>query len=401
VSARLGRAPAFWVFALALALLLFASSVPSPLYPVYQHKWGFSAITLTSVFSVYALALLTALLTVGSISDHIGRRPTIVAALALEIVAMIVFAESDGVALLFVARTLQGVATGTAMGALSAGLLDLQPDDKPWLGALMGVVAPLSGLACGALGAGLLVQYGPDPTALPFWLLAGAFSLAMLGVLAAPETIQGDGEWRSSLRPRIGVPHRLRGAFVASLPSLAATWALGGLVLSLGASVMVVVLDQSSHVAAGLPIFILAGVSAITSILARDVSPRMTARGGLGALIAGLLVVLVALASGSPALFLVASAICGVGFGPAFAGVFRLLTLQAPADQRASLVSSILAVSYVAFSVPAIAAGVAVTQVGLRNTAEVYGAVLIALAALALLLSGGVGETKATRPSAG
>jgi predicted MFS family arabinose efflux permease len=287
------------------------------------------------------------------------------------------------------------------MGALSAGLLDLQPDDKPWLGALMGVVAPLSGLACGALGAGLLVQYGPDPTALPFWLLAGAFFLAMLGVLAAPETIQGDGAWRSSLRPRIGVPHQLRGAFVASLPSLAATWALGGLVLSLGASVMVVVLDQSSHVAAGLPIFILAGVSAVTSILARDLSPRTTARGGLGALIAGLLVVLVALATGSPALFLVASAICGVGFGPAFAGVFRLLTLQAPADQRASLVSSILAVSYVAFSVPAIAAGVAVTQVGLRDTAEVYGVVLIALAALALVLSGGVGEAKATRTSAG
>src|SRR5581483_3945373 len=128
---------------------------------------------------------------------------------------------------------------------------------------------------------------------------------------------------------------------------------------------------------------------------------RVTARGGLAALIAGLVLVLVALANESSALFLVASAICGVGFGPAFAGVFRLLTTRAPADERASLTSSVFAVSYIAFSITAILAGVAVTQVGLRDTAEVYGAALIALAALALVLSGALAEPtqRATRAS--
>ena len=118
---------AFWLLASILTALLFASAVPSPLYVVFQDEWGFSSITLTSVFAVYAIALLAALLVVGSISDHIGRRPTLVAALALEIVAMAAFAGAQDVGWLFAARTLQGIATGTAMGAISAALIDLQP----------------------------------------------------------------------------------------------------------------------------------------------------------------------------------------------------------------------------------------------------------------------------------
>ena len=197
---------AFWTMATVLMALLFASAVPSPLYVVYQDEWGFSSITLTSVFAVYAIALLAALLVFGSISDHIGRRPTLIAALALEIVAMAAFAGAEGVGWLFVARTLQGIATGTAMGAISAALLDLQPSNRPALGALMGAVSPLTGLALGALAAGLLVDYGPDPTRFVFWILIAGFAVALLAVFAIPETVVRDGRWRSSLRPQVAVP---------------------------------------------------------------------------------------------------------------------------------------------------------------------------------------------------
>jgi MFS family permease len=170
------------MLAVLLGALLFASAVPSPLYVVYQEQWSFSDITLTSVFAVYALALLGALLVVGSISDHIGRRPTLLAALVVEIVAMLAFATADGVGWLFAARILQGAATGTAMGAISAALIDLQPRSKPRLGALAGVVGPMAGLALGALSAGLLVDYGPEPTRLIFWLLVVAFVVGTLAV---------------------------------------------------------------------------------------------------------------------------------------------------------------------------------------------------------------------------
>jgi MFS family permease len=387
LALELRRPAAFWLLAVTLGLLLFASSAPSPLYIVYQAEWGFGSITLTSVFAVYALALLGALMVAGSVSDHVGRRPTLLVALAIEIVSMGLFAEAQGVVWLFGARILQGVATGVAMGAISAALLDLQPARSPRLGALIGVAAPMTGLACGALGAGLLVEYGPDPTRLIFWLLLVVFALLALAATAVPETVRRDGPWRHALRPQVAVPRPLRAAFAATIPALTATWALGGLILSLGPSLTARVLGEGSHVAGGLPIFIMAGVSAMASVWLRDVSPRSTAVGGLLALIAGVALALVALSGGSSALFLVGTAVAGLGFGPAFAGAFRALSTRAPADQRAGFISAILTVSYLAFSLPAVVTGVAVTRWGLSDTAQVYGLVLIALAAVAIVLS--------------
>src|SRR3954451_13484514 len=291
----LSRQAAFWLLAGVLGALLFASSVPSPLYVVYQGEWHFSAITLTGVFAVYAIALLAALLVVGSISDHIGRRPVLLAALTVEIVAMLAFADASAVGWLFAARILQGLATGTAMGTISAALLELQPDSKPWLGGLMGAVAPLTGLALGALSAGLLVDYGPDPTRFVFWLLVGVFAAALVAVLSIPETVERDGGWRASLVPRIAVPSQMRSAFIAAVPSVAATWALGGLILSLGASLTAGVLCEERQLGGGLPIFAMTGVSAVNSFLVRHAAPRATARWGLPELILGVALALVAL----------------------------------------------------------------------------------------------------------
>ncbi len=381
------RETAFWLLASTLGLLLFASSAPSPLYVVYQESWGFSAITLTSVFAVYAIALLATLVTAGSVSDHVGRRPALFLALGIEMVGMLLFAEAGDVAWLFAARILQGIATGIAMGAISAALLDLQPGDRPRLGALVGVAAPLSGLATGAIVSGMLVQFAPEPTRLVYWLLLGGFALATLLAVAVPETVRGDGSWTAAVRPKVAVPGSLRAAFLAAIPCLIATWALGGLVLSLGPSLTAGVLGDTSHVAGGLPIFVMAGISALASIWLRDSHARATARGGLVALIAGIALALAALQAGSTALFLAGAAVAGLGFGPAFAGAFRALTTLAPLDQRAAFVSSILIVAYLAFSLPAVAAGVAVTQLGLHETADIYGIALIALAAVALALS--------------
>jgi predicted MFS family arabinose efflux permease len=368
---KLGRVPAFWLLASTLALFLFASSAPSPLYIVYQAKWGFSAIVLTGVFAVYALGLLAALIVAGSLSDHLGRRPTLLLALLLEVLGMLLFAEAQSVAWLFAARILQGVATGVATAAISAALIDLQPPHRRRLGALLAASAPMTGLAAGALGSGLLVD----------------FALAALAACAIPETIERRASWARSLRPTVGVPASLRADFFATVPCLTATWALGGLILSLGPSLTAKVLHDSSHVAGGLSIFIMAGVSSLTSIVLRDTHARLAARGGLSALIVGVGLALLALHVGSTALFLVATGVAGLGFGPAFAGAFRAITNRAPIDQRAELVASVYVASYLAYSLPALAAGIAVTRYGLHDTADVYGVALIALALVALALS--------------
>jgi predicted MFS family arabinose efflux permease len=398
---KLGRAPAFWLLAGTLAGFLFASSAPSPLYIVYQTKWGFSSIVLTGVFAVYALGLLIALIVAGSLSDHLGRRPTLLFALALEILGMLLFAEARSVLWLFAARALQGIATGIATAAISAALIDLQPPHRRRLGALLAAAAPMGGLAAGALGSGLLVQYAPEPTRLVYWLLVGGFALAALGALAVPETIARRATWARSLRPTVGVPASLRTDFLATIPCMTATWALGGLILSLGPSLTARVLHDSSHVAGGLCIFIMAGVSSVMSVLLRDTHARAAARGGLSALIAGVALALLALHEASTALFLLATGVAGLGFGPAFAGAFRAITSRAPIDQRAELVASVYVASYLAYSLPALAAGIAVTRYGLHDTADVYGVALIALALLALALSNRLEDPEATAASHG
>ena len=394
---RLSRPVAFWMLSLTLGFLLFASSAPSPLYIVYQARWHFSPITLTSVFAVYVLALLVSLLFAGSLSDRVGRRPVLAVALLVEALAMALFGVAHGVDVLFAARIVQGLATGVATGALSASLIDLQPDARPQLGALVSSSAPLLGLAAGAVVSGLLVQYGPDPLRLVYWLLLGVFVLATAGVLAMPEPVTASREsWARLLRPRIGIPDAARGTFAAVAPILVATWALGGLYLSLGPSLAVSLLHTSSHVTGGLVIAALAGTGALFSVLLRNHAPEHVMIAGAALLSAGVAISLWGLDERQTALFFAGSVIAGMGFGPGFLGAFRTITALAPPTERAGLIAAIYVVSYLGFSLPAIAAGVAVTHQGLLHTTNVYGGAVIALA----LWATGVSELRRRRAAA-
>ena len=217
----LPREVGFWLIAAVLCLLVFASSAPSPLYGVYQHEWGFSATTLTAIFAVYAFALIVTLLVVGPLSDYVGRRPVIVAALVLEVGAMVLFLAATGVGWLYAARVLQGCAVGAATSALSAALIDLQPEGST-RAPVVNSFTPGFGLALGALVASALVQYGPAPTHLIWWLLLGDVTLTIPAVLAVPESVARRPGALRSLRPRLGVPRPCLAAFVAGLPGMVA-----------------------------------------------------------------------------------------------------------------------------------------------------------------------------------
>jgi MFS family permease len=384
---RLSPTAAFWTLGLTLGFLLFASSAPSPLYVVYQARWHFSAITLTSVFAVYVVALLVSLVFAGSLSDRVGRRPVLLLALGTQIAGMVLFALAHGVEALFAARIVQGLATGVATGAISAALIDLQPPGRPHLGALLSSAAPPFGLAAGALGSGLLVQFGPDPLRLVYWLLVAIFVVAMLGVLAMPEPVAARGGWRSVLRPRVGVPHAARGTFLAAAPVLVATWALGGLYLSLGPSLAVSLLHTTSHVTGGLVIVALTATGAVSSILVRGHLPERAMIAGALLLAVGVGITLLGLNEQSTPLFFAGSVVAGMGFGPAFSGAFKTVAGLAPPTERAGLIAAIYALAYLGFSLPAIAAGIAVTHQGLLPTTNVYGAAVAALALWATAVS--------------
>lgn len=384
---RLAHGPAFWVVAGATVAMLAASSAPSPLYPVLQERIGFSALTLTTIFAVYVLALLLSLLTVGRLSDFVGRRPVLAVALLVEAASMGIFLAADGVALLLLARVVQGLATGAAVGVLGAYLLDLQPADGRRLGSLVNSAAPTTGLALGAPTTGLLVQLAPHPTKLVFVLLAVVFVvLAAVTVTALPETTAPTPGALGSLRPQVAVPPAARREFLGAVPTMVATWALGGLVLSVGGSVLASVFGQGNHAVVGLVLALFSAAGSIAAVAARDLAVPTVARGGVATLLVGAVLFEVGLATASLPLFVVASVVAGGGFGAAFLGALRAVTQLAAPHERAALLSAVYVVSYLAFSVPAVVAGVLVTQVGLRSTVLGYGGFVALLAAVSLVV---------------
>ncbi len=385
LRARLSRPAAFWLVGVVLGFLLFAASAPSPIYVIYQARWHFSPTTLTAVFAVYALAVLVALIVFGSLSDHVGRRPVLIGALLLEALSMALFAAATGVTWLFVARVLQGLATGAATSAISATLIDLQPPRRPRLGALVNTISPSAGLAAGALGAGALVQYAPAPTRLVYLVLLGVFVVAAAGALALPETVaQTATGWREALRPRrVAVPGELRRAFAIVSASIVAAWAIGGLYLSLGPSLAAGLLHTRSHLLGGLVIFALAGVGALAQLALSGWESRRAMVTGSLAMIVGLALVVYALSPGSTAIFFAGSVVLGFGFGIAFMGAFRTLSALTAPEHRAEVIAAIYVVAYLAMSLPAIAAGLAVSHLGLHTTTVIYASVVAVLAAVA------------------
>ena len=222
ISGRLAlpRPVSFWVTAAMLVLFLYASAAPTPLYGVYQAEWGFSAATLTAIFAIYVLFLLATLLIFGSLSDHIGRRPLILAAIAVDVAACVLFLLAHGPGLLFAARALEGIAVGAMSSTLGAVQLDLRP--RGGLAPLLSSNAPNAGLALGVLLTAVLVQYGPAPAQLVWWLVLGAFAAALVLVAVMPETASRRPGALASLRPHASVPSPARGAFGRAVPAIVA-----------------------------------------------------------------------------------------------------------------------------------------------------------------------------------
>jgi len=381
---RLSRPAAFWSVAVLLVLMLAASGVPSPLYRVYQEEFGFSSGVLTTIFGIYSFALLLSLLVVGALSDHVGRRPVLVAAFLLEAAAMVLFLTSDGVAWLLAARVVQGLATGALTSTLGAAVIDLQDRDRP-MGAFINSAAPGLGLSLGAVGAGLLVQFVPSPTDWVFAVLTVVFVAASIGTLVLlPETSPRLPGAVASLRPQVHVPQAQRRAFLVALPVLVATWAIGGLYASLGPSLLVDVYGIDNHLMGGLLILAVNGTGILGSVALRTAAPERALTTGTLIFAAGVAGTVVALFAGSVVALFVAAVVTGFGFGGAFLGAVASITHDVSPGHRAGLLAGVFVVGYLAFSLPAIAAGISVGTFGLERTSEVYGVAVILLALTAV-----------------
>ncbi|NNG40055.1 MFS transporter [Flexivirga sp. ID2601S] len=369
--------------------MMAAAAAPSPLYPIYQQLWGFSSFTLTVIFAVYVVALLATLLTVGSLPDHVGRRPILIAGMVLLGVGMLLFVHASGTGTLLLARIVQGVATGAMTGAVSALIVDLAP--SPQRGSMVSSGAPTFGLGFGAALAGALVEYAPWPRYLVYWVLLAAYVVLAVALFYVPEERDGARPPAAvllrSLRPSLGIAPQTRPVLAGLVPAFVATWALGGLYLSLGSSVVGKLLGVGNHFVVGL---VLAGffVPAAFSLLLAERLPAPRRRVvGLALLGGGVALTVLGVLVTSLPVYLAGSVVAGAGFGITFLVAMGAIVAATPPRSRAQTFATVFVISYTAFSVPAVVAGLAVQGFGLRPTLVGYGVFEVALVLVAASLA--------------
>src|SRR6202034_3878656 len=316
----------------------------------------------------------------GRSSDQVGRRPVLAAAICLSIVSAIVFILAPNVGWLFVGRVLSGLSAGLMTGTATAALTETASPGAARRASLVSSAANLGGLALGPLLAGLLAQYAPNPTVLPFVVQLGLVAVAGLGLVGVPETVRG----RSALSLRfrgLGIPQAGRAAFIAAGFAGFAAFSLLGLFSGLVPTFLVGVLHDTSHAVAGAVVFLAFAVAACIQLGGSRLPTRPVILAGLTVFLAALALIVAGLSAASMPLFLAATVVSGIAVGAVFMGSLATANRLAPAQTRGQVISTYFVFCYVGLAVPVIAVGFGAQAFGdFRATL----AVAIVLAAIAL-----------------
>jgi predicted MFS family arabinose efflux permease len=387
MSHQLGYALA----ATVIALCLFASVVPSPLYHSYAQRWHFSPLTLTLIFATYAFGVLAALLLAGRLSDQVGRRPVLLAALGLLMISSVLYIVALSTPWLFVARAVQGIATGAAISTASATLLDLHPRRDPVGVGLMNGVASAVGIGLGSLVSSALVQLGIAPQRAPYVVVLALLAAALVGAYWMPEPVSERSAGRLTLqRPR--VPAGIRSPFLLAALAVLSSWSIGGLFFSLGPQLSEQLFTTTNVIVGAIGGIVLGFAGALSQLLFRRTRSWLGAAAGSVSLAVGMLLVVIASAADSATAFVLGLVVAGFGFGLALLGGLRQLGAVIPSEHRAAVMSAFYVVAYASLSLPAVIAGLVVTHLGLDATFELFGSVVAGIAVIAAV------EAWLTRP---
>jgi MFS family permease len=351
------RRTAFWLVALVLTITMLGTTLPTPLYVIYQGRWHFSAAIVTVTFAVYAAAVIATLLLAGRSSDQAGRRPVLAVALGASALSTVVFILAPDAGALIAARIVSGLSAGLMTGTATATLTELVPAAANRRASLVATAANMAGLGLGPLVAGLFAQYAPDPTTLVFEVYLAVLAVAGVMLLLVPETVHP--RTRPVLRfAGLGMPERGRGEFIAAGVAAFAAFALLGLFSSLVPGFIAGQLHQGSHAVQGAVVFLLFAAGTITQVGLSHLRSRQVILAGLSLFLVALALIVAALAESAMALFLAGTVAGGVASGAIFLGSLATANRLAPAGRRGQSLSAFFVACYAGLIIPVVGAGV-------------------------------------------
>ena len=365
---------------IAWLVLMAGANLATPLYAVYAREFGFSSLVLTSIFATYAFVLVPALILFGRLSDRFGRRPVLFAGLSVAAVALVVFAAADGVAWLYAARALQGLAVGMISGAAASALVELDPAGDRRRAALLAGLAQAGGSAVGPLFAGALAEWAPNPLEPCFLVALGLTALTAAASLTVPEPAGREREgWRIEW-PR--VPAALRRDFFRVSLTAATVWASVALLLSIVPSYAGDLLGTTNLALLAL----IASVALLASCVSQIVAQRFEGRrrpdqaAGLALLALGLGGLVLAGPFKSLACLLLGAVAAGGGHGLAFLNAQQELNDLAPSERRGEVTSAFISCIYLLVASAVIATGIVDLRLSLSASVDVVALALIATA---------------------
>jgi MFS family permease len=385
VASRTGKskqsAVGFWLAAATYVVLLSGTNIPTPLYGHYASAFGFGPATVTAIFAVYVAALVPSLLFVGPLSDAIGRRMVLLPAIALGVIGAALFAAARGAGWLYAARLVQGLALGAASGPVTALIVEREPQADLGRAAMVAAMAAVAGVGLGPLLGGLLAQYLPAPTVLPYLV-----EIILLVCAGAATALLPDPTNRTRYRPRRpSIPHGIGATFAVSGATSFVTWAVTAIFLTLVPSYAAALTHSANLALKGVIVAVLFAASALTQRLSFEKDPIALQRLGLVALVTGVALLCWAGVAGSVPLLLVASLVAGIGQGSAFLGAMTDINAAAPPDRHAEVLSGFYVVTYLGTGIPVLGVGFLSTVIGLLSAVEWFSAGAAVAGAIVLL----------------
>jgi predicted MFS family arabinose efflux permease len=385
-----GHRRGFWLIAAAFTVAMAFATVPAPLYPLYQRRDGFSLLTITIVFVMYAIGVVASLLLAGHLSDRIGRKRILIPALGLEVLAAVLFLTWPALPGLIVARLVTGLAVGMVTATATAHLHDLHTASNPGAGngrfEIVSTAANFGGLGAGTLVAGFLAQFATAPLRTPYVVFLALILLSLVAVGLSPETVPDRPE-RFRYRPqRIHVASADRTHYVVAAASAFTAFTIFGLFTSLATGFVAGTLHHPSRLLAGAVVCAVFGAAALSQTATSRLALRRRLGLGLAVEAAGMVVLAMGMREADLTAFLIGGALAGAGAGVLFKSALGTVAAMAADKVRGEALAGLFLVAYAGLIVPTVGLGVA-TQFTDATTATLgfTGVLLTLLTATAAL----------------